>query len=107
MPLASKPDLSAFTRTRLRGTSLFPRVDKLPVIPSQREVKALLEAPKNLGHRAILATMYGAGLRISEVVNLKVCDIDGDRMIISIRSGKGRRDRQVMLPETLRETLVA
>jgi integrase/recombinase XerD len=85
-----------------------PRYEtKLPVILSKREVKALLEAPKNLGHRAILATMYGAGLRISEVVNLKVCDIDGDRKIISIRSGKGRRDRQVMLPETLRETLVA
>src|SRR6202142_689713 len=85
-----------------------PRYEtKLPVILSKREVRALLEAPKNLGHRAILATMYGAGLRISEVVNLKVCDIDGDRKIISIRSGKGRRDRQVMLPETLRETLVA
>src|ERR1035438_8692958 len=50
-----------------------PRYEKkLPVILSKAEVKALLEAPKNLGHRAMLATMYGAGLRVSEVAHLKV-----------------------------------
>ncbi len=54
-----------------------PRYEKkLPVILSKAEVKGLLEAPKNLKHRAILATMYGAGLRVSEVANLKVCDLD-------------------------------
>ena len=86
----------------------FPRYEsKLPVILSKEEVKALLEAPKNLGHRAILATMYGAGLRVSEVANLQVRDLDGDRKVISIRGGKGRKDRQVMLPNTLREVLAA
>ena len=85
-----------------------PRYEKkLPVILSKEEVKALLEAPRNLGHRAILATMYGGGLRVSEVTNLKVRDIDGDRKVIWIRGGKGHKDRQVMLSDPLREVLAA
>ena len=85
-----------------------PRYEtKLPVILSKEEVKALLEAPKNLGHRAILATIYGAGLRVSEVTNLKVHDLDGDRKVIWIRGGKGHKDRQVMLSAPLREVLAA
>ena len=85
-----------------------PRYEtKLPVILSKEEVKALLEAPQNLGHRAILATIYGAGLRVSEVTNLKVHDLDGDRKVIWIRGGKGHKDRQVMLSAPLREVLAA
>jgi integrase/recombinase XerD len=85
-----------------------PRYEKkLPIILSKEEVKALLVAPKNLGQRAILATMYAAGLRVSEVTNLKLRDIDGKRKVISIRGAKGHRDRQVMLPASLRELLAA
>lgn len=85
-----------------------PRYEhKLPVILSKQEVKALLQAPRNLGQRAILATMYGAGLRISEAVSLKVSDLDRDRKVISVRGGKGKKDRQVMLPDPLREVLAA
>jgi integrase/recombinase XerD len=85
-----------------------PRYEKkLPVILSQAEVKALLEAPNNLGHRAILATMYGSGLRVSEVTSLKVHDIDGGRKAIWIRDGKGHKDRQTILSGALREVLAA
>ena len=85
-----------------------PRYEqKLPVILSKEEVKALLVAPRNLGHRAILATMYGAGLRVSEVTNLKVGDLDRNRKVIWVGVGKGRKDRQVMLADPLREVLVA
>lgn len=85
-----------------------PRYEKkLPMILSKEEVKALLEAPKNLGHRAILATMYGSGLRVSEVTNLKMSDLDRDRKVIWVRRGKGHKDRQVMLAEPLREVLIA
>jgi len=85
-----------------------PRYEtKLPVILSKEEVKALLEAPRSLGHRAILATMYGAGLRVSEVTNLKVADLDRKRKVINVRGGKGNKDRQVMLSDSLREVLVA
>ena len=88
--------------------SPLPRYEKkLPVILSREEVKALLEAPKNLGHRAILATMYSAGLRVSEATNLKVSDLDRDRKVIHVRGGKGNKDRQVMFAESLRDVLVA
>ena len=85
-----------------------PRYEKkLPLILSREEVKALLEAPRNLSHRAILATMYGAGLRASEATKLKVHDIDGERKVIWVRGGKGQKDRQVMLSGPLREVLAA
>jgi site-specific recombinase XerD len=85
-----------------------PRYEtKLPIILSREEVKRLLTAPKNLAHRAILATMYGAGLRVSEVTGLKVADLDRERRVIRVCGGKGNKDRQVMLADPLREVLVA
>jgi integrase/recombinase XerD len=83
-----------------------PRYEKkLPVILSQAEVKLLLETPKNLGHRAMLTTMYAAGPRVSEVAKLQVADIDSGRNAIWIRGGKGRKDRQTLLPPRLLELL--
>jgi integrase/recombinase XerD len=85
-----------------------PRYEsKLPVILSREEVKALLEAPRNLGHRAILATMYGAGLRVSEATRLKVSDLDRKRKVIRVTGGKGNKDREVMLSGAPREVLAA
>jgi integrase/recombinase XerD len=83
-----------------------PRYEKkLPVILSPVEVKRLLETPKNLSHRTILTTMYAAGPRVSEVATLKPSDIDSGRGVIWIRGGKGRKDRQVLLPPKLLELL--
>ncbi len=80
----------------------FPKQEKrLPVVLSTTELNGLFIAVNNLKHRTVLMTMYGAGLRLSEAVNLQISDIDSDRMVIRVRQGKGRRDRYVLLAPTL------
>lgn len=78
---------------------------KLPVILSLEEVARLLEAAPGLKYKAALSVAYGAGLRVSEVVSLKVTDIDSSRMLIRVEQGKGRKDRYVMLSECLLQLL--
>ena len=80
---------------------------KLPVVLSIEEVSDLLMVAPGPGlkYRAALSISYGAGLRASEVCNLKVTDIDGDRMLIHVEQGKGRKDRKVMLSPGLLELL--
>jgi integrase len=88
---AEIPERIAYART--------PR--KLPTILSADEVVRFLEAVPSLKARAALTTAYAAGLRASEVVSLKVTDIDSDRMLIQVRHGKGAKDRTVMLSPQL------
>jgi integrase/recombinase XerD len=78
---------------------------KLPAILSPDEVVRFLEAVPSLKSRAALTTAYAAGLRVSEVVGLKVGDIDSDRMLIQVRHGKGAKDRTVMLSAQLLDIL--
>ncbi len=68
-------------------------------------MKALLEAPRNLRQRTMLAVLYGSGLRVSEITQLKAGDIDSARNVLWVRSGKGRKDRQTLLPTKLLELL--
>ena len=78
---------------------------KLPIILSKSEVHKLLAVTKNLKHLAILSLLYSAGLRISEVANLKIKDIDSARMVINVHNGKGSKDRQTILSTKALETL--
>ena len=80
---------------------------KLPVILSPQEVTRLLDAAPGLKYRAALSLAYGAGLRASEVVSLKVADIDSSREVIRVEQGKGRKDRYAMLSEPLLDLLRA
>src|SRR3954447_18325745 len=73
----------------------------LPVVLSPAEVTRFFEAVPGLKHRSLLMTAYAAGLRVSEVVALRVDDIDSQRMVLRVRQGKGRRDRYVMLSPRL------
>jgi len=78
---------------------------KLPEVLSREEVARLLAAVDNLKHQTALAVAYGAGLRVSEVVSLKVSDIDSQRMTLRIEQGKGSKDRYAMLSPVLLERL--
>lgn len=80
---------------------------KLPVVLSPDEVARLLDAVPGLKYKAALSVAYGAGLRVSEVVALKIGDIDSKRMVIRVEQGKGRKDRYVMLSPHLLELLRA
>ncbi len=71
------------------------------MILSTEEVARLLDAAPGLKYRAALSVAYGAGLRASEVVSLRLADIDSKRMVIRVEQGKGRKDRYAMLSEHL------
>jgi integrase/recombinase XerD len=77
------------------------RPQRLPIILSPTEVTQLLAAAPTLKYRTALTIVYAAGLRISEVIALKVRDIDSQRMVIRVAQGKGRKDRYVMLSPKL------
>jgi site-specific recombinase XerD len=78
---------------------------QLPVVLSREEVGRLLEATRKLKHRTLLMIAYSAGLRVGEVVQLKVGDIDQDRQQIRVRGGKGQKDRYTLLSVVALETL--
>jgi integrase/recombinase XerD len=81
-----------------------PRAQKpeqLPTVFSESEVLSIIKATDNLKHKTILCLAYAGGLRISEIVNLKIRDIDSKRMVILLRQAKGKKDRIVMLSEKL------
>src|SRR6202162_2919774 len=78
---------------------------KIPAVLSLEEIARLLEAAPGPKYKAALSAAYGAGLRVSEVVALKVSDIDSERMLLLVEQGKGRKDRFAMLSPQLLELL--
>ncbi len=74
---------------------------KLPVVLSKEEVQLLFKQIYNLKHKTILVLIYSCGLRISELINLRIKDIDNKRMLIQIRNSKGNKDRQVQLTDQI------
>lgn len=77
------------------------KVLRLPTVLSQQEVARLIDAARLPFHRILLMTLYATGARRAEVTHLQVSDIDSQRMVVHIRGGKGRKDRDVMLSERL------
>ena len=77
------------------------REKKLPVVLSPGEVALFFDSIRSIKYKAILTTIYAAGLRVSEAAHLKIADIDSRRMTIRVEQGKGRKDRYVMLSPRL------
>ncbi len=82
------------------------REKKLPVILSKEEIERLISSTKNMNHRLIIQIGYSAGLRISEIINLKWQDVDFDRNLIHLKRAKGKKDRIVMLSLKVKEGLM-
>jgi len=78
---------------------------KIPVVLNKQEDSRLIACAGNLKHQTALAVAYGTGLRVSEVLSLKVSDIDSQRMTLRVEQGKGGRDRYAMIPPLLLERL--
>ncbi len=93
----SKLDVDKLERPR--------REHKLPHVLSKEEVKAILHAPSNVKHRTMLSLIYACGLRRSELLNLKIGDVDSKRHMLIIRNAKGYKDRQVPISDKTIEML--
>ncbi len=77
------------------------RESKLPTVPTRDEVLRMADSTVNRKHRLAILLMYAAGLRVSEVVRLRVRDVDLDRLLVEVRGGKGRKDRLTLLSDAL------
>jgi len=77
------------------------RERKLPTVLTKEEIKRMIEVTKNPKHRLLIELAYGSGLRVSEVVKLKLKDFDFENKSIFVRQGKGKKDRKTILPENL------
>jgi site-specific recombinase XerD len=83
------------------------RSKKLPIVLSREEIKNIIESIKNQKHKLIISLAYGAGLRISEVVNLKVKDVNLEELTIHLKDAKGKKDRITIFPEKIKIDLLS
>jgi len=96
-----------FLYDEMLGKGLFVKIKmpklekKLPIVLTKNEIKQLLDATKNPKHNLLITFMYSSGLRVSEVVNMKIYDLDLDERMGIVRAGKGKKDRNIILSESL------
>lgn len=81
------------------------RSKKLPIVLSREEIKNIINTIKNPKHKLIISLAYGAGLRVSEVVNLKVKDVNSEELTIHLKNAKGKKDRITIFPEKIKNNL--
>ena len=77
----------------------------LPIVLSRKEIIILIKNIENKKHKLIIKLLYGAGLRVSEIVNLKVCDLDLQNNFGWVRGGKGSKDRMFIVPVMLKREI--
>lgn len=108
---AHHSSIKCFYKYILRQPNKFKYIEyakrnrKLPIVLSVEEMQRIIFSCTNLKHKTILCLMYSAGIRVGEVINLRICDIDSSRMVINIINAKGGKDRQVTLDPTLLDLL--
>ena len=78
---------------------------KLPIVLSHTEIEQIIEATDNAKYKLMISLGYACGLRVSEVVNLRIADLDIDELVVHIKDAKGKKDRISVLPEKLQDTL--
>ncbi|MGB1317066.1 MAG: tyrosine-type recombinase/integrase [Flavobacteriales bacterium] len=84
----------------------YPKKSKrLPVVIAQEELNSRISSIENLKHKCVCMLLYGCGLRRAELLNLKVADVDSQRMLVFVRHGKGAKDRMVPISEEMLSTL--
>lgn len=81
------------------------RSKRLPVVLSRKEIKVILDVTRNPKHKLLISLAYGAGLRVSEILNLKVMDIDPDELTIHLKQSKGKKDRITIIPKKLQNEI--
>lgn len=93
--------------TTLNIKHLYPskKAKTIPKYLTKKEVKAMIDITKNIKHKCVLQLLYGCGLRLNELLSLRLEDIDSERMLVKIVNGKGQKDRMVMLSPMLLEAV--
>jgi len=81
------------------------RSQKLPIVLSRKEIEEIINSIQNIKHKLIISLAYACGLRVSEIVNLKVQDLNIDELVVHIKESKGKKDRISVLPEKLKNDL--
>lgn len=92
---------------QLRQVERPEKPERLPQVLSKQDVLKILSVTENLKHRCMLQLLYAGGLRIGEVINLKLTDVQSERNLLLIRGGKGKKDRTTLLSQRLLESLRA